>query len=73
LGARLIAVADSFDAMTTDRPYRRTMPVQDAVSELERGGTQLDERLVRLFVDLVARGAIVLLDVPVGPSDLPTG
>jgi HD-GYP domain-containing protein (c-di-GMP phosphodiesterase class II) len=41
LGARLFAVADAFDAMTTDRPYRRAMTVQDAVFELEmKSGSQ---------------------------------
>jgi hypothetical protein len=72
LSARLVAIADSFDAMTTDRPYRRAMPVEDALSELLRvAGTQLDEHLVRTFVDLVMRGEIVLLDVQARPSDSP--
>ncbi len=72
LGARLIAVADSFDAMTTDRPYRRAMTVDAAVRELERvAGTQLDAGLVRVFIDLIARGDVVLLDVPAGPADSP--
>ena len=72
LSARLVAIADSFDAMTTDRPYRRAMPVEDALSELLRvAGTQLDEHLVRTFVDLVMRGEIVLLDVQARPMDSP--
>jgi HD-GYP domain-containing protein (c-di-GMP phosphodiesterase class II) len=36
LGARLFAVADAFDAMTSDRPYRRAMPIDDAIAELGR-------------------------------------
>jgi HD-GYP domain-containing protein (c-di-GMP phosphodiesterase class II) len=72
LSARLIEIADSFDAMTTDRSYRRAMPVEDAGSELLRvAGTQLDEHLVRTFVDLVMRGQIVLLDVQAHPTDSP--
>jgi HD-GYP domain-containing protein (c-di-GMP phosphodiesterase class II) len=57
LGARVIAVADSFDAMTSDRPYRRGMAVSDAVAELERGaGSQWDPRVVRCFVETVLPG-----------------
>jgi HD-GYP domain-containing protein (c-di-GMP phosphodiesterase class II) len=40
-GARVFSVADSFDAMTSDRPYRQAMPIDRAMSEIERGsGTQ---------------------------------
>ncbi len=60
LGARVIAVADTFDAMTTDRPYRRALSSDTAISELVRvAGTQLDERLVIAFAELVLNGAIV--------------
>lgn len=60
LGSRIIAVADSFDAMTTDRPYRRAMTSAAALAELTRvAGTQLDERCVLTFGLLVARGEIV--------------
>jgi HD-GYP domain-containing protein (c-di-GMP phosphodiesterase class II) len=55
LEARLLALADAFDAMTTDRPYRRALPVQEALAEIDRcAGTQFDPRLARLFVDLWA-------------------
>ncbi len=54
LPARVFAVADSFDAMTSDRPYRRAMSVERAVSELEGGaGTQFDPDVVRVFVDMM--------------------
>lgn len=60
LGARIIAVADTFDAMTTDRPYRRALSAQTAITELVRvSGTQLDAALVLAFVELVVRGEIV--------------
>ena len=60
LGARVIAVADSFDAMTTDRPYRRGLGAEAAIGELIRGeGTQFDQRCVKAFVQLVKRGEIV--------------
>jgi HD-GYP domain-containing protein (c-di-GMP phosphodiesterase class II) len=43
LESRIILVADAFEAMTSDRPYRKARPVEDALAELERGaGTQFD-------------------------------
>jgi putative nucleotidyltransferase with HDIG domain len=59
-GARVIAVADTFDAMTTDRPYRRALSIDSAVAELRRvAGKQLDPRFVAAFERLVRCGAIV--------------
>ena len=50
LGARILAVADSYDAMTTDRPYRSGMPPWKAFEELERcTGTQFDPEVVKCF------------------------
>ena len=50
LTARIIAVADAYDAMTTDRPYRKGMTKDEAVSELERlSGSQFDPVVVRAF------------------------
>lgn len=52
LGARIIAVADAFDAMTTDRPYRAALSQVEALAELQRDtGRHLDPTLVRLFVE----------------------
>lgn len=51
LGARIIAVADVYDAMTSDRPYRRALSHEVAVSELIQGsGTQFDARIVDAFL-----------------------
>jgi putative two-component system response regulator len=51
LGARIVGIVDSFDAMTHDRPYRRAMPIALAVNELWReSGGQFDRALVPLFV-----------------------
>jgi HD-GYP domain-containing protein (c-di-GMP phosphodiesterase class II) len=51
LVARIIAVADCFDAMTTDRPYRKGLSVQTAMGELGKlSGTQLDEKVVEAFI-----------------------
>ena len=50
LTGRIMAVADAFDAMTSDRPYRRAMSPQAALAELERGaGTQFDPEVVAAF------------------------
>src|SRR5712675_390404 len=50
LGARLFAVADTYDAITSDRPYRRAQPHAAAVTEIQRvSGTQLDPRVVQAF------------------------
>ncbi len=47
---RLIAVADSFDAMTTDRPYRKALKPEDALKEvLRNSGTQFDSEIVQAF------------------------
>jgi len=52
LGARIIAVADSWDAMTSDRPYRKALDADVALAELLRGrGTQWDPRVVDAFAE----------------------
>jgi len=65
LGARIIAVADTFDAMTTDRPYRRGLDLDRATAELQRvAGTQLDAGVVATFLELIARGEVQILVAP---------
>jgi hypothetical protein len=55
LGARIIAVVDAFDAMTTDRPYRAALPLEEAVAVLRRErGKQFDPRVVDAFLDSLA-------------------
>jgi HD-GYP domain-containing protein (c-di-GMP phosphodiesterase class II) len=54
LSARIFAVADAFDAMTSDRPYRGALPVDRALLEIREGaGTQFDPEVVRVFVDVM--------------------
>lgn len=56
--ARIIAVADAFDAMTSDRQYRQRLDLDAALAELERSrGTQLDPLLVDAFVSMVREPA----------------
>lgn len=58
LMARIIAIADAFDAMTTDRPYRKSLSVQHALLELKsNAGKQFDPHLVELFINLMSREA----------------
>lgn len=54
LQARIIALADAYDAMTSARPYRSAMGEDEAIAELRRGaGTQFDPHLVQVFVEKV--------------------
>ena len=53
LAARIFSVVDTFDAMTSDRPYRKGLPVAVAMEEIERcGGSQFDPELSKSFVEL---------------------
>jgi diguanylate cyclase (GGDEF)-like protein/putative nucleotidyltransferase with HDIG domain len=61
LGARVVAVCDSFDAMTTTRSYREAMSVSDALEELDRcAGTQFDPRVVAAFRAVLADTAVAV-------------
>jgi diguanylate cyclase (GGDEF)-like protein len=56
LGARIIAICDAFDAMTSSRAYSDSIPVADALTELRRcAGSQFDAELVMLFCEVVER------------------
>jgi diguanylate cyclase (GGDEF)-like protein/putative nucleotidyltransferase with HDIG domain len=71
LEARIIFAADSFEAMTSDRPYRSGMPVEDALAEVRRcAGTQFDPQVAEALVDLVEGGdiAVMALREPVETS-----
>ncbi len=61
LEARIIFVADAFEAMTSDRPYREGMDVDDAMEELrECAGSQFDPEVVEAMVSLVQRGGLTV-------------
>jgi len=54
LGARILAVADAFDAMLSDRPYRLAMPITEVIDEIKRcAGTQFDPDVVTAFLNTV--------------------
>jgi HD-GYP domain-containing protein (c-di-GMP phosphodiesterase class II) len=56
LGARVVAVCDAFDAMTTERPYRDSVSETDAIEELRScAGTQFDPIVVSAFANVIAR------------------
>jgi putative two-component system response regulator len=57
--ARLLAVADAFDAMTFTRPYRRALPTSRALGEIERcAGTQFDPAMASAFLEAWGAGAL---------------
>ncbi len=56
LGARILAVADAYDAMTSDRPYRSAMSKETAIARLKAAsGTQFDPQVVEAFLTALAR------------------
>ena len=66
---RILAVADAFSAMTTTRPYRKAMDVQEALKRLgDAAGTQLQEELVKIFIEGIETAA----DAPL-PGEPQTG
>jgi hypothetical protein len=59
IGARIFAVADTLDAMTSDRPYRKGTTFANAIAEITRcAGTQFDRDVVRAFLDIGEQGLI---------------
>ncbi len=58
LESRILAIADSFDAMTSDRPYRKALSLDIALNELtDNAGAQFDPAIVPVFVELLENGA----------------
>ena len=55
-GAKIVSLADSFDAMTTDRPYRRRRSFEDVVRDLrENSGKQFDGKVVAAFARAILK------------------
>ncbi|MEW5739056.1 MAG: HD domain-containing phosphohydrolase [Myxococcota bacterium] len=59
IGARIFAVADTLDAMTSDRPYRKGTSFANAIAEIARcAGTQFDPEVVKAFLDIGEAGLV---------------
>lgn len=56
LECRIMAIVDAYDSMTSDRPYRKALPPENAIAELYRcSGTQFDPVLVDKFIEIIRR------------------
>jgi diguanylate cyclase (GGDEF)-like protein/PAS domain S-box-containing protein len=54
--SRIIAIVDSYDAMTNDRPYRNAFSKEEAMEEIRKcSGTQFDPKLAKMFIDIVSK------------------
>jgi HD-GYP domain-containing protein (c-di-GMP phosphodiesterase class II) len=63
LKARILSVVDTFDAMMTDRPYRKGLPMTVALDELRRGsGTQFDPLVVGSFLEMIDQNEHLLVE-----------
>jgi diguanylate cyclase (GGDEF)-like protein/putative nucleotidyltransferase with HDIG domain len=62
--ARILCVIDSFDAMTTERPYQRTKTFEEAIAEIERcAGTQFDPLYAKMFTEFIQTNYLPRLQV----------
>ena len=62
LPCRILAIIDTYDTMTSDRPYRGAMSREEAIAEFQRcSGTQFDPELVKQFVRLVRNSNVEFL------------
>ncbi|HEU4363859.1 MAG TPA: HD-GYP domain-containing protein [Candidatus Krumholzibacteria bacterium] len=62
IGARIILVSDAFDAMTSDRPYRKGLPVETVVEQFRKyRGEQFDREIADLLLDMIQRGKFPLI------------
>ena len=60
--SRIIAIVDAYDAMISDRPYRKAMAPKEAIEELRSfSGTQFDPQLLKIFIDMVKHDSCKLL------------
>ena len=72
LGARILAIADAYDTITSDRTYKKARSPEEAMAELERcAGMQFDPVLVRLFVERLRQLPAPLLDAAPMPVAAP--
>lgn len=70
LGARCLLVADAFDAMTSDRIYRKALRMDQVLEELTRfSGAQFDPEIAGVFVQLIGNGELASLYRPISPPN----
>jgi putative two-component system response regulator len=63
IGAQIIAVVDAYDAMMTNRPYRRALSAEESIEELRAGrGTQFSPTVLDVFLDMLWSERLVTLD-----------
>ena len=63
IGSRIVSVMDAFDAMISSRPYRRGLPMEEAIRRLEAGiGTQFDPIVTPRFIAMASNGASTVFD-----------
>ncbi|KAF2959035.1 hypothetical protein AS159_02360 [Thermotoga sp. Ku-13t] len=63
IGSRIISIADAFEAMTSDRPYRKALSIEKAVSELlDNVAKQFDPDLVKIFLEILAEEGVIVLE-----------
>ena len=68
-GARIISVADAFNAMTSDRPYRKALSLEAATQELiDNSGTQFDPEIVSAFLAVLVRSKVIAPEAAESPS-----
>ena len=67
IAGRIVSVADVFDALTHERPYKRAWPMEEALMEIEaQAGKQFDPMVVDAFLELSRRGALAVSGVEAG-------
>jgi len=72
LGARIVCVVDAFDAMVSDRAYRKGLPLEEAIRRLKADSdTQFDARIVQLFVKLAAQELPEIAKITEPPQHAP--
>lgn len=55
VAARIVSICDVFDALTSDRPYRKAYPIEDAIQIMENTKEQFDPELIDIFINGIAR------------------
>jgi len=61
LYARIVSIADAYDVLTHDRPYKQAIEAEEALAEIRKGaGTQYDPRLAKVFIDMMRQNLVKL-------------